>query len=197
MSEGASRFPRALGSGSAKFELRLMTSGDEAALLAFANAVPSHDLLFLRRDIRVAKVLTAWMREMESGQLWSLVALRDGQIVGSAVIARDPHSFSAHVGDLRVLLAPSARDQGLGRALIQESFLVALGLGLDKLTAHMTADQTAGIAVFEDMGFRAEALLRDHVRDDNGKTFDIIILSQDVQAHLAKMDLYGLPEAFD
>ena len=61
----------------------------------------------------------------------------------------------------------------------------------------MTADQRAAITVFEDLGFRPEALLRDHVRDASGQKHDIVILSLDVAAHQAKMELYGLPEAFE
>jgi hypothetical protein len=33
----------------------------------------------------------------------------------------------------------------------------------------MTVDQQAAIALFESLGFKAEALLRDHVRDVDGK----------------------------
>jgi hypothetical protein len=42
---------------------------------------------------------------------------------------------------------------------------VALGLGVEKLTAQLTADQRGALTVFESMGFRGEALLRDrHTR---------------------------------
>ena len=112
-------------------------------------------------------------------------------------VACDPLSFSPHVGELRVLLAPGVREQGLGRVLIQESLLLALALGLSKLSARMTGDQSAGIAVFEDLGFRVEALLRDEVRDVDGSTHDIVVLSQDVAARESRHALYGLPEAFD
>ena len=191
------RYPRTIGSDTSAFELRLMREDDEAAMLAFTRSLPAHDLLFLRRDIREPKVLSAWLRELEAGQITSLVALHDQEIVGCSAIARDMHSFSRHVGDLRVILAPATRARGLGRLLIQESFLLALALQLEKLTAHMTGDQEAAISVFEDMGFRPEALLCDHVRDEDGKSYDLVILSLDVLAHQSKMELYGIPEAFD
>ena len=46
-------------------------------------------------------------------------------------------------------------------------------------------------------GFRVEALLRDEVRDVDGSTHDIVVLSQDVAARESRHALYGLPEAFD
>ncbi len=159
--------------------------------------LPTHDLLFLPRDIREAKVLSAWSRQLAAGHIHSLVALRDGAIVGCSAIARDPLSFSRHVGDLRVILAPGVREVGLGRVLIQESFLVALALGVEKLTAHMTGDQQAALGLFEELGFRPEAWLRDHVRDEDGKDHDIVILGQIVQAQMSKMALYGITDAFD
>jgi L-amino acid N-acyltransferase YncA len=196
MSTVTSRYPRTITSDHASFDLSLMHALDEPDVLRFARALPTHDLLFMRRDITNAKVLSAWVREIVAENIVSVVARRGGDIVGCAAVVRDAYSFSPHVGDLRVLVAPSARAHGLGRALVQESYLLALSMGLEKLTAQMTADQKAAITLFEDLGFRVEALLRDHVRDANGEKFDIVVLSLDVAAHQAKLELYGLPEAF-
>jgi RimJ/RimL family protein N-acetyltransferase len=196
MSNLLSRFPRVLELAGGDVELRMMTPADEAAVMTFARELPAHDLLFLRRDITQPKVLSAWTKELEAGTITSLVAMRDGRVLGCSAVVRDEHSWSPHVGELRVLLSPDLREKGLGRTLIQESFIVALAQDLEKLTAQMTADQQAAIAVFEGIGFRAEALLRDHVRDRNGEKHDIVILSHDVAEFQAKMDQYGIKDAF-
>lgn len=196
MSEGlVERWPRSLEVDGVGYEFRRMTAEDEAAVLEFARALPRHDLLFLRRDISNPKVMSAWVRDMQAGQIESLLALREGQVVGCSAVVTDKHGFSAHVGDLRVLLAPGERAHGLGRLLIQESFLLALSLGLEKLTTQMTSDQGAAVTVFEDMGFRPEALLHNHVRDVDGKDHDLVVLAHDVAAVQAKMALFGLDEA--
>ncbi len=189
------RYPMTVPSDTGGFEVRLMTAEDEAVVLALAQSLPSHDLVFLPRDIRQPKVLSAWIRQIANGQIVSLLALKHGVVVGCSAVACDPHSFSPHAGELRVILAPAARDQGIGRMLIQESFLVALSLQLEKLTARMTGDQQAAVVLFEDMGFRAEALLRDHVRDDDGKSYDIVVVSMNVLANQAKRELYGMDAA--
>jgi hypothetical protein len=59
----------------------------------------------------------------------------------------------------------------------------------------MTVDQKAGIALFESLGFKAEALLRDHVRDAAGKKHDIVMLGHNVAQFRAQMEAYGLPGA--
>jgi hypothetical protein len=50
--------------------------------------------------------------------------------------------------------------------------------------------------VFEGLGFRGEALMRDHVRDRDGTKYDIVILSHDVAEFGSQMEAYGLTEAF-
>jgi hypothetical protein len=59
----------------------------------------------------------------------------------------------------------------------------------------MTVDQTGAIALFEALGFRAEALLRDHVRDRSGRKHDIVVLGHNVAQVRAQLEAYGLPEA--
>jgi L-amino acid N-acyltransferase YncA len=49
------------------------------------------------------------------------------------------------------------------------------------LTARMTPDQRGSITLFEETGFRGEAMLRDHVRDRDGNVFDLAILSLDLR----------------
>lgn len=191
--------PRSLPLGGAMLELARLQPGDAAALAAFAAALPPHDLLFLRRDISQPKVIAAWMQAIAEGRLHSLV-VRDtnnpgGALLGCSAIVVDNLSWSHHVGELRVLVAPDWRGKGLGRVLIQQCFAQALELGLDKLVAQMTVDQVAAIAVFEELGFRAEALLRDHVKDRDGNLHDLALLSHDVAAVQSRLEAYGVSDA--
>ncbi len=191
------RYPLTMVCGVGQVHITRMTRSDAPGVSAFASALPPHDLLFMRRDISQPKVVDAWVKEIEAGTIDSLVARVGADVVGCSGIVRDPLSFSPHVGELRVVVSPELREQGLGRVLIQESFLIALDRGVEKLVAHMTADQRAAMAVFEDLGFRPEGLLRDHVRTAEGAKHDIVILSHDVERLDAHMNAYGLGEAFD
>lgn len=175
--------------------LRPFEPGDEEAVLAFARRLPEHDLLFLTRDITQPKVVAAWLRDVEEGTIVSLLALRGTEVVGTTAVVRDALSWSPHVGDIRVLVAPELRGQGLGHLLAQESMAIALALGLEKLTVRMTVDQHAAIALFESLGFRGEALLRDHVKDRSGQRHDIAVLSHDVAEVTARLSAYGTPPA--
>ncbi len=190
-------YPRTVACESGDVTLRLLTPDDEAAVLGFAQKLSAHDLLFLRRDISQPKVVAAWMEATRRGGIVTVLATRAGAVLGCATIVRDELSWSRHVGELRVILEPSSRGQGLGQKLTQESFALAIELGVEKLMAQMTVDQRGAIAVFEGLGFRAEALLHDHVKDRDGKTHDIVILSHDVARFQAQMAAYGLTEALE
>jgi RimJ/RimL family protein N-acetyltransferase len=172
-----------------------MTRADEPVVLDFARTLPTHDLLFLPRNITEPKVMSAWISEIEGGAFTSLLAIKDGRVIGCGTLVRDPHSWSPHVGEIRMVVSLDVRGQGIGRALSQETFALALGAGLEKLTVQMTVDQQAAIALFESLGFKAEALLRDHVRDVDGKKHDIVLLGHNVAQFEAQLKAYGLPDA--
>src|SRR5258707_15849435 len=188
-------YPLHVATEAGDIEFRMMGPADEAAVLAFAQALPAHDLLFLPRNISEPKVLSAWVKEIERGAITSLLAVMDGKVVGCGTLVRDPHSWPPHVGEIRMVVSLDVRGQGVGRALSQETFALALGAGLEKFTVQMTIDQRGAIALFESLGFKAEALLRDHVRDVDGKKHDIVMLGHNVTQVRAQMEAYGLPDA--
>jgi len=194
MSE-ARTYPRHVKTDAGEIEFRLMSRADEPAVLDFARKLPTHDLLFLPRNISEPKVLSAWINEIERGAITSLLAVKDGKVVGCGTLVRDPHSWSPHVGELRMVVSLDVRGQGVGRALSQETFALALGAGLERLSVQMTVDQQAAIALFESLGFKAEALLRDHVRDLEGKKHDIVVLGHNIAQFQAQLEAFGLPEA--
>src|SRR5882724_1477398 len=169
-------YPRHAKTDAGEIEFRLMSRTDEVAVLDFAQKLPTHDLLFLPRNI-------------------SQLEVQAGKVVGCGTLVRDPHSWSPHVGEIRMVVSQDVRGQGVGRALSQQTFALALGAGLEKLSVQMTVDQQAAIALFESLGFKAEALLRDHVRDVDGKKHDIVVLGHNVAQVRAQMEAYGLPGA--
>jgi RimJ/RimL family protein N-acetyltransferase len=190
-------YPRSVASGGGPVEFRLMTADDGDAVLAFARTLSAHDLLFLPRDITQPKVVGAWMDATRDGRIVTVLAMRGDAMLGCATLVRDELSWSRHVGELRVILEPASRGIGLGGHLTQEILALAVELGLDKLTAQMTVDQRGAIGVFEGLGFRAEALLRDHVKDRDGRTHDIVILGHDVAKFQAQMAAYGVTQAVE
>jgi RimJ/RimL family protein N-acetyltransferase len=189
-------YPRHVKTDAGDIEFRLMSRSDEAAVLDFARKLPTHDLLFLPRNISQPKVLSAWINEIERGDITSLLAVKDGKVVGCGTVVRDSHTWSPHVGEIRMVVSLDVRGQGVGRALSQETFALALDApGLEKLSVQMTVDQQAAIALFESLGFKAEALLGEHVRDVDGRKHDIVVLGHNIAQVRAQLEAYGIAEA--
>ena len=188
-------YPRDLTIAEARIEVDLLGPDDGPAIARLIQKLPTHDLLFVRRDLSHPKVVTAWLDALASGHITSLAARCNGELVGCTAVVTDPRSWSRHVAELRVMVSPAWRGRGLGRVLIQECFALALGLGLEKLYVQMTVDQRSAIAVFEELGFRAEAVLRDHVKDRDGTTYDLAILSHHVAEVQARFEVYGVTDA--
>jgi L-amino acid N-acyltransferase YncA len=199
MVAGAKRlteYPKTVDCGGAAIILKPLEAFDVDAVRAFADGLPAHDLLFLARDLQHPKVMSAWLEAIAEGDIVSLVALDGATVVGTTAIVRDRLGWSPHVAELRILIAESMRGKGLGRVLLQHSFADAVDAGAEKLMARMTPDQRGAISLFEEMGFRGEAMLRDHVRDRDGKVHDLAILSLDVARVGAQHGAFGFSEAF-
>lgn len=161
-------------------EIRPLAECDEDSLARFVARVLPHDLLFLDRDIREPKVLAAWRAAEVDGEFSTLVAWIDAEIVATAAIVRDLLSWSSHVAELRMLVLPGHRGKGVGRTLLHTAIGLATAGGAMKLTARMTPDQRGAITLFEETGFRGEALLVDHVCGSDGRFHDLAILSLDI-----------------
>ena len=175
------RYPRVVELREGGVTLRPLAAGDRDRMLAFASALPSHDLLFLRRDITEPGAVDAWIAEVEAGPLATVVAVDDGgTILGYCVVDRSPIAWMRHVAELRVMVSEAARGMGLGRVLTTEAFRLASAMGVEKMVAQMTSDQRTAISVFQNMGFENEALLRDHVKDRDGRAYDLLVLSRPV-----------------
>jgi L-amino acid N-acyltransferase YncA len=190
-------YPQTVAVDGAYIRLRSMRAADRDAVMEFARALPAHDLLFLRRDITRPDIVEEWVRNVERGRVVTVLAEGDRDLEGYATVDRGDLTWSPHVAEIRVLVTPAFRGKGLGRRLTEEAFAIALALGIEKVVAQMTADQQGAIAVFEGMGFRPEALLRDHVKDREGRTHDLVILSHDVSKFRAQLDAYGVSDALE
>lgn len=167
-------------------EIRAPRRADLPALARFAAGVAPHDLLFLTRDIRERRVLDAWVEGVEAGEIDSLVALAGGEVVATVAAVSDQLSWSRHVWDIRLLVAQSHRNKGLGRAMLERAIAGCRARGAVKLTARMTPDQAGAITLFEECGFRAEAVLRDQVRDSTDRPHDLAVLAMFPAAESAR-----------
>lgn len=172
--------------------LRPLCRDDADEVLAFARSLPLHDLMFLRRDLTNPHTVAHWLEESEQGLALIIIAEIDGQMAGYGMLSLNDLDWSRHLAELRVLVHPGYRETGLGRTMIREVFRLAVDRGIEKVIARMTLDQTAARSLFQELGFRPEALHENEVKDRSGKLHDVLRMAVDVQALLARRDSYGM-----
>ena len=170
-------------------EFRPIAAGDEAALVRFFDRIPEADRTFLKEDVDDPAVVAAWARPGVA----RVIATDGGEVVGSVAVV-PLHGWSSHVGEVRLVVDPGRRGQGVGRALARRAVYEAVELGLSKLVVEVIADQTALIGMFRALGFDGEALLGDHVRDRNGRIRDLLVLANDVESQFAAMSTAGITD---
>lgn len=185
-------FPKLVELAKGSVELHLMSRADEQRVVEFARSLPEHDLMFLRRDITRPEVVSAWAQKVEDGTTITVIAEDSGKMIGYGTISLSDYSWSRHVAELRVMVSPDFRDTGIGRVLTREVFRLALLNGVEKLVARMTLDQTGARKLFQELGFRPEALLEDEVKDRHGQLHDVLVMAVNVETFLAKRDAFGL-----
>lgn len=160
--------------------LRLMTSFDAERIVSFAHSLPADDLLHLRLDITDPAVVKEWVRNLEAKKTVTVIAETGAEMAGYAILHHHVVTWQRHLGEIRILLKPEFRSQGLGRTLAEEVISIAQDLELSKVVAQMMPDQPGARAMFLRLGFQTEALLPDFVIDRSGQTRDLIVMAYDM-----------------
>jgi ribosomal protein S18 acetylase RimI-like enzyme len=156
----------------------------------FLRRIPEGDRTFFKENVEDPEVVDAWVRP---GAARSIAV--DGDAVIGYVAVVPLQGWSSHVGEVRVIVDPERRGNGIGRALARHAVLQALELGLTKMVVEVVADQEPTVAMFRSHGFDPEALLKDHVRDAGGELRDLMILAYAVEESHAAMAAVGIPES--
>jgi L-amino acid N-acyltransferase YncA len=171
-------------------EVRALGAGDADALRAFFARVPEGDRTFFREDVLRPGVVEAWLADPDQHRL---VAVVDGEIAGHVAVIRGV-GWSAHVAELRLVVDPRYRRRGLGRLLAQRAVVEAVEIGATKLVVEVVAEQEPTVAMFSQLGFEPEGLLKDHVRSQAGEVHDLLVLAHFVEPLWAAMRTTGVED---
>lgn len=172
------------------------------ALLAFFESLPEGDLTFIKEEVTDPDTVRSWATRTSPGGRWVSVDTGgesgDGRDEVTGYVAVRPlPGWSDHVGEVRLVVSPSRRGSGLGRELARQAVVGAVASGLSKLVVEIVAEQGAALALFSDLGFSGEALLRHHIRDRDGELRDLMVLAHHVSETWAGMDTVGIPDELD
>jgi L-amino acid N-acyltransferase YncA len=173
-------------------DIRTATVEDLDTLLDFFERVPESERTYFKEPVLDRPSVETWLTTARGRR--GLAFDEDGRVVGYVAVI--PHSgWSDHVGDVRLVVDPQLRRTGLGRTLARWALVQAVQCGLTKLTVEVVIEQERAVAMFGALGFVAEGLLRDHVRDHDGELRDLVLLSHSVTDSWSAMQTAGIDDA--
>jgi GNAT superfamily N-acetyltransferase len=160
--------------------VRPLESGDFERLHKFFLALPEGDRLFLRHDVSDPNVVRNWVNKIDFDRVIPLLALDGDEIIADGTLHLAQHGWLQHVGGIRMVVAASHRQLGLGSLLARELVALAEQRGLEKLQAQMIEDDLGAIKMFKHLGFKPVALIKDVVKDRQGARRNLAIMMNDV-----------------
>ena len=121
-----------------------------------------------------------WRRRLSENpdNVYYLVGIIEGRIVGMAHVAPSPRLRRRHAGAIGISVHADWQGKGLGKELM--SAIVDLAdnwLNLTRLELEVYADNEAAIRLYERFGFEVEGRLRQHAFRD-GQFVDSIVMGR-------------------
>lgn len=160
-----------------RIEVRPMVPEDKDKILEFFLQVPAEDRYFLKDDVTSPRVIEGWASHLDYDRALPLIAWCDGRVVGNAVLIRSRVGARRHVGELRVVVHPDFRSQGLGSVMTRYLCEIAADAELDKVVAELVADrEEEAITAMERLGFIRSATIAEFYRDERGRAHDLVVM---------------------
>lgn len=157
--------------------VRPLASTDADALLKFFLGLPTEDRYFLKHDVTSPKVVGSWTAQPDYDRALPLIACAGDELVADATLIRSPHGAYRDVANVRVIVAPHYRYQGLGTALLRDLCDIAADAELDRVTAELVSGvQDDAITATEQLGFIRAATVHELVRDEQGHPHDVAVM---------------------
>ena len=164
-------------------KFRRMEAGDRELFRSFLRGLPSKDNYYLLFDVQDDHAIDLWMEKLQSGEVVGFVATEKGDMIGYCNLITNTLAWTRHVGEIRISVSAAYRGRGIGKALAAQTFSIARAQGLQKLWVRMAISQDASQHLFKSLGFRTEALLSDFVKNENGLSEALLIMTYDSGEH--------------
>jgi L-amino acid N-acyltransferase YncA len=168
--------------------IRRLALYDLDRLMSFYQKLPLDDRKYLKFDVTNRNVVARRLKRIESGDDIRVIALLNGEIIASGALELSGEGWSKHQGDIRVISASGFQHRGLGTLLIRELYFIAIQNNVETIVARMMRPQVGAQHIFHKLGFREETLLPDFVKDLEGTTQDMIVMTCNVKDLWKELD---------
>lgn len=160
---------------------RFLNEQDRDGLIEMFQEAPDEDTRFLKQNVKDLKMINYWIDHIDYRKVLPLVAvdLENNRLIADATLHLGKHA-AKHIGEIRIFVSRSFRNQGLGSMMLQELIDLALKLNLHWLKAEVVSDHKKVIKAFRAKGFEVRATLEDFFIRKDGVTHDVVLMMRPV-----------------
>jgi len=170
--------------------IRELTIDDLEQSVAFFQALPKEDRVYLRVDVTIPENVEQRIKRMRIDNVHRLVALAGDRIVADGALELEAEEWEQHMAELRLIVAHDYQRKGLGLLMARELFTLAASKNVEEVVARFMAPQKAARSVLEKLGFHQDTVLHDYVRDIDGNKRDLVLMRCDLKSLWEKLEDY-------
>jgi L-amino acid N-acyltransferase YncA len=173
-----------------KVTIRNLTIEDLDRLMSFYRSLPEEDLKYLRVDVTNRNIVKQRIEFADAGDIFRIIALEGDSIIADGALELMTEELPRHQAEVRVIVAEEFRRKGLGMIIMRELYFVAIEKKVEKVIAKMMKPQVAARTICKKLGFQEEVLIPDYVKDQTGKSQDLVIMTCDIQELWKELDQF-------
>jgi L-amino acid N-acyltransferase YncA len=164
-----------------ELNIRPLIKDDEKALHSYFLKLPAEEVARLKDDITDPALISKWIFDLDYDTVLPLVAIDQDRIVANGTLKFNPIGWRKHQGEIRATVDPAYREKGLSTLLIENLIEIAKMMGLEQLTAELAPTLDEAYFLFEKMGFKEAAVLKNFIKDQEGRYEDLVVMIMDLK----------------
>jgi len=173
-----------------KVTIRSLIVEDLDKLMDFYRSLPEEDLKYLRVDVTDRNIVKQRIESAESANIFRIIALKGDSIIADGALELTTEEWRKHQGELRVIVASEFRRKGVGMIIMRELYFLAIEKKVEKVVAKMMKPQAAARTICKKLGFHEELVIPDYVKDQSGKSQDLVIMTCNIQELWKELDQF-------
>ena len=162
------------GSRNCRLQIRRATGKDREAIWQIFHAVVARgDTYVFDPNISRGQALAYWF----SPNTRCYVAISNQKIVGTYILKANQPGLGSHVANAGFMVAPSAQNRGIGRAMAEHCLHEATRLGYRAMQFNfVVSSNTTALRLWKNLGFKIVARLPGAFRHSSHGFIDVYIM---------------------
>ena len=166
---------------SSECEFRIASGDERDKFTDFFKRVSADDLWAMRRDYTKAESVDLYFCSASSDENVTLLAYQEECIIGIGIINFSGFGARKDVGEVEIIVDESFKQKRLGTWLMLEVINIVTTLKLEVLRIELMASKdVAAIIATKRANFVPQAILKNYLKDRNGKFDDLVILIKEI-----------------